>query len=278
MLNLKKSSTLVDKISVKLNITFLAILLLLSSCNTTINLGGATNAPAGTTTGGAGGAGGGGCGFLLDGTTTTATPNTVLPLVNGAQTQADFTFTANSQIGIVESSTSLPDSNKRVFAIKLYSPVGNVAAGFGIMNNTVDLTDITSIATTWPNNNASIFGNAGTGQYEWWAMSTSMNDGWTIDTADAANGDVMAIYIDGTSWYASLNGAALTANLGVQANNIPIPAGANRIYIAATTTTAGVNAGSVGIELLITKAELVAAGVSLAVFPAGAQTLCDETL
>lgn len=150
------------------------------------------------------------------------------------------------------------------------------------MNTNISWASALGAFGSFGGNAVGLFGNAnihhvGGSTYDWGGVSTNPNVGYVFDTFDLVDGDVAVLYVDGTSWYGYVHGM-LSPDLSSQVNNQALPISANLITVVATTTNAGVTSGSIGVEMIISRDEFIAAGIDPNDFPDGAQTLLNEPL
>ncbi len=213
------------------------------------------------------------CSFKLDGDVTL--DQTVV--LDADKKAADFTFTAASQFTGVFSTLTLPDTSKRVYGIKIGAHTADVTAGLAIINKAViDFSNLTTVATTFPNNGIAVA--PGGAMLNYFSHSTDMSNGnaVAIYANPYANGDVVVLYVDGSSWKVYINGT-LSSDLALDGNNVPYMSAAVDVGIIVDTIKAA-GGGTMHVDLLATKADMQTAGVDFNQFPVGTQTMCGETI
>lgn len=111
----------------------------------------------------------------------------------------------------------------------------------------------------------------------WNAMGLDVMNMFNFKTAAVQNNDTLYLIIDGNSWYLYYNNNTLTPDLSLNADLGPHNADMTNLGVMANTGNGLTTDASVTMEVLVTKSEMLAAGLDPSNLLAGTQTLCDET-
>ena len=108
-------------------------------------------------------------------------------------------------------------------------------------------------------------------------MGLDVMNMFNFKTAAVQNNDTLYLIIDGNSWYLYYNNNTLTPDLSLNADLGPHNADMTNLGVMANTGNGLTTDASVTMEVLVTKSEMLAAGLDPSNLLAGTQTLCDET-